>query len=143
MSDGYRSSAGKSEAFGGALLDPRDLEDAKGIDQRKVVAGAHVRVCPPERDLDTAYPHLGASERVQQRAIDVRNQVAEVIDGHDSAGDLSHALRRRLEPAGDELGDALTERVWRDPTRGELCGHGREDVATMKCRARPRDAERG
>ena len=101
MSDGYRSSAGEPQAFGGALLGPRDLENAEGIDQRKVVAGAHVGVCPPERDLDTAYPHLGASERVQQRAIDVRNQVAEVIDGHDSARDLSHALRRRLEPAGD------------------------------------------
>ena len=66
MRDVYRSSTGESQAFGSALLGPRDLENPKGIDQRKVVAGAHVGVRPPQRNLDTAYPYLGASERVQQ-----------------------------------------------------------------------------
>ena len=103
MENRNRCTTGQSQALRGALLGACDLEHAESIDEREIVAGTYVGVRAAQGNLEPADPDLRAGERVDQRAVDVGDEIAEVIDRDDGASDVPAGFRRCLDPAGDEL----------------------------------------
>src|SRR6185437_7952401 len=64
-----RGTPAQAQAFGGALLGARDLQDTEGIDQRQVLAGLGVTVGAQQREGVIAGLHQWLAEAPDERAV--------------------------------------------------------------------------
>ncbi len=123
-----------------------DLEHLERVDERQQLATVHITVSPPKveapaRDLDP-----GIADSLELPRLDVGNEIAEVVDRHDRAAEGAGRI---------ELGPARQSRCRNQMLRARAEGRGRaaacrqlrrdrgEDIASMKGRADPIDAEPG
>ena len=85
--------------------------------------------------------HQRQPEALDQRGVDIGDQVAEVIDADDDASDAARLDRRVLHPGGDQGADRLAEPLqWAAPG-GELGGDGGENVPAVEGSARSMHSE--
>src|SRR5579862_2129251 len=85
--------------------------------------------------------HQREPEALDERGVDVGDEVAEVIDADDHATDTACVDRGFVDPGRYESGRHLAERIESAAAGRELSGHGREDIAPMEGRARTLHAE--
>ena len=90
------------------------------------------RVCAQQRKGMIAGVHQRQAEALDQRRVDVGDEIAEMIDGDDDAGDTAQLDRRVLDPGGHQRTHRFAELLQLAVARGELGRHGSEDVAAVK-----------
>src|SRR6185437_9876734 len=133
----------EAQAFGRALLRPRDLYHAEGIDEREVLPRARVAIGPKERESVVAGMHQGQPKTLDQGRVDVADEVAEVIDGDDEPGDARMVDGWLIDPRRHQRarGRGLTEVGGAAAPCRELGPDGCEDVPSVEGGARVLNAD--
>ena len=87
LPNGHRRAAAQPQSFGRTLLRASDFNDAKGVHERKIFARPGVSIGSGQAEGVIAGVHLWRGETLEQRAIDVGNQITEMVDADYYAGD--------------------------------------------------------
>jgi len=113
----HGGAAPEAESFGRALLRPRYLDDTEGIHQGEKLPRANVAVGPSQRQAVAAGPYDRRREGTDQLRVDVGDQVAEMVDRDDHAGDLVRRDGRLFHPRRHDIGGLRSELRGRDANR--------------------------
>ncbi len=82
---------------------PKELTSARYSPGTRVAVGAQ------QRERMVAGVHQRQAEALDQRGVDVGDEVAEVIDGDDDAGDAARLDARLIDPGGHQRSHLLAQ----------------------------------
>ncbi len=147
LSHGHARPHPYPERGGGAPLGPRDLEDIERVDERQQLAALRIAIGPPKIEAPPRDFDARTANSLEPSRIDVRDEIAEVIDRHDRAVDA--AIGRvefgliRPSRCRNQILHAHAEGCGRAAACRHLGRDWGEYIASVKGRADPIDAEPG
>ena len=123
------------------MLGAGDLDHSEGVHEREIFPGPGVAVGAQQWETVIPGVHQRQPEALDQRGVDIGDEVAEVVDADDDAADAARLDRRVLHPRRNQCADRLAQGLWLTAPGGELGGDRSENISAVEGGARTMHSE--